>query len=375
MEIKIKKMVRSDKQAYHDELKKLWEEAESLHIQPGSLLDKKIREGLKEISLDVKKETADQYRELVNSKIKKGGDFDLVWHLMQCGTKNSFDKTRSAFRFCIADEIMKITKESDNARKQKDYKLMQAKTIEAYEKYFLFEKYFLSEERIVWGDISHNKKPSGSKKKTMNSVATIKNVFGGIKAKPELIDKYGMILSIAALTGCRPAELQKEIEITISDKLIHISISGAKVGENRGQEVRKISFNLKDYENDEQMNYILSKFAGVEKNIKYQCDKKDYNALRQYLYINHPGFTIYTLRHRAASQLKKEGLPEHEIAGFLGHRTVRSQENYGYARSASKGLSVAGVECSSEIKANQKRYGSRQQKAGVKVGSKPKNGL
>ena len=123
------------------------------------------------------------------------------------------------------------------------------------------------------------------------------------------------------------------------------------------------------------MNYILSKFAGVEKNIKYQCDKKDYNALRQYLYINHPGFTIYTLRHRAASQLKKEGLPEHEIAGFLGHRTVRSQENYGYARSASKGLSVAGVECSSEIKANQKRYGSRQQKAGVKVGSKPKNGL
>ena len=40
MEIKIKKMVRSDKQAYHDELKKLWEEAESLQIQPGSLLDK-----------------------------------------------------------------------------------------------------------------------------------------------------------------------------------------------------------------------------------------------------------------------------------------------------------------------------------------------
>lgn len=375
MEIKIKKMVRSDKQAYHDELKKLWEEAESLHVQPGSILDKKIREGLKEISLDVKKETADQYRELVNSKIRKGGDFDLVWHLMQCGTKNSFDKTRSAFRFCIAEEIMKITKESDNARKQKDYKLMQEKTIEAYEKYFLFEKYFLSEERVVWGDISHNKKPSGSKKKTMNSVATIKNVFGGIKGKPELINKYGMPLAIATLTGCRPSELQKGIEITISDELIHISISGAKVGVDRGQEVRKISFKLKDYGNNEQMNYILSKFSGTEKGIKYQCDKKDYNALRQYLHINHPGFTIYTLRHRVASELKKEGLPEYEIAGFLGHRTVRSQENYGYARSASKGLSVAGVECSNEIKANQKPYGSRQQKAGVSVGSKPKNSL
>lgn len=375
MEINIKKLTRADKQAYQDSLKEILAEAQSLHIEPGGLLDKKIRAGLKEISLGVKEETAEQYRALLNSKIKNNPNADLVSHLLQCGTKNSFDKTRSAIRFCIAEEIMKITKESDTARKNKNYELMKKKTIEAYEKYFLFEREFLSDSKIVWGDISHNRKPSASKKKTMNSVATIKNVFGNLKSKPDLMDRYGMILSISALTGCRPAEVQKEIEITLSDKLIHISISGAKVGEDRGQEVRKISFNINDYQNDEQMNYILSKFTNENKSLKYQCDKKDYNALRQYLYINHPGFSLYTLRHRVASQLKKEGLPEQEIAGFLGHRTVRSQENYGYARSASKGLSVAGVECSNDIKANQKRYGSRQQKAGVKAGTKLKNGL
>ena len=33
--------------------------------------------------------------------------------------------------------------------------------------------------------------------------------------------------------------------------------------------------------------------------------KQEYDSLRQYLYINHPGFSLYTLRHRAASELKK----------------------------------------------------------------------
>lgn len=85
-------------------------------------------------------------------------------------------------------------------------------------------------------------------------------------------------------------------------------------------------------------------------------DKRVYNGLRQYLYINHSGFSLYTLRHRVASELKKSGFDEVTIAGFLGHRTTRSQEHYGYARSGGKGLEVESVEFSNSIKENKKQF-------------------
>lgn len=372
MEINIKKLTRSDKQAYQNSLKEILEEAQNLHVEPGALLDKKIRAGLKEISLGVKEETANQYRDLLNSKIKNNPGADLVSHLLGCGTKNSFDKTRSAIRFCIAEEIMKITKESDTARKNKDYDLMKKKTIEAYEKYFLFEREFLSSNKLVWGDISHNKKPSASKKKTMNSVSTTRAVFADLKSKPELWNRYGMIMAISSLTGCRPAELQKGIDIEVSDGKMHIGISGAKVGENRGQEARKLTFKLSDFQSNEAADYILSELKPGSKFLKYQCSKKDYNSLRQYLYVNHNGFSLYTVRHRVASQLKKEGLSEVHIAAFLGHRTTRSQEHYGYAKSASKGLAVAEVECSNDIRVSQRHYGRRSAVANPGIKTKLK---
>ena len=45
----------------------------------------------------------------------------------------------------------------------------------------------------------------------MNSVSSIKAIFEDLKQKPELFDKYSLILAISSLTGCRPAEIQKEL--------------------------------------------------------------------------------------------------------------------------------------------------------------------
>lgn len=349
-QMKIKKLTTTDKKHLRSSLEALLQECENDGRNPGIAMQNFVSSNLKNINTDVKKETAEQYRELFKSKINKDSDADLVSHLLECGTKNSFDKTRSAFRFCIAEEIKKLLNESDKARKEKNFELMKEKTIEAYRQYILFEKEFLSDSRLVWGDISHKKRGSLSKKKTMNSVATTRSVFDGLKSKQGLLDRYGMILAVSSLTGCRPAEIQKGIGFEIENGKIHMSISGAKVGDDRGQETRKLTFNLKDYAEDEQMNYILSKFNYGQNYLNYKCSKKDYNSLRQYLYINHNGFSLYTLRHRVSSQLKKEGLPEDIVAGFLGHRTTRSQSNYGYSKSALKGLSVDSVECTSDIK-------------------------
>lgn len=361
--MEIKKMTRKDKEDYQNSLKDILSEAEENHIQPGALLDKKIREGLKEINLKIKPETADQYRDLFNAKLNKNPDADLVSNLLECGTRNSFDKARSAFRFCIAEQIMSLTKESDIARKNKDYDLMQKKTLEAYEKYFLFEREFLSDNRVVWNDIAHNKKDSISKKKTMKSADSIKNIFSRLKKNQSTYDRYAMFLSICSVTGCRPAEVVKGIEIQADKDEISFKIWGSKVGENRGQSERKIHLDLTKYNDNEQMNYILSQLK--DNKLFYKADQKLYNSLRQYLYTQHRDFSLYTLRHRVASDLKGLGVDEFTIAAFLGHRVTQSQEFYGYARSGNGGIAVNGVECSDVVIANQSQFAKALSKSAI----------
>ncbi|HHZ9228471.1 TPA: hypothetical protein ACWL6Y_005301 [Klebsiella pneumoniae] len=357
MDFKIKKMTVKDSREIKNEIELLAKKANAESQNLGVVLDREIKEGLKEINLNVKKETAEQYRKLFSHKLSLNNN-DIVSHLLECNTRNTFDKTRSAFRFCIAEKIQELRKESEQARREKNYDLMQKKTIEAYQMFFFFQRDFLSENRVTWNDISYRKIDSKSKKKTMNSVSTIKAIFEDLKQKPELFDKYSLILAISSLTGCRPAEIQKGVRLEVSPPLLNICISGAKVGEDRGQEKRILKFNIKEFAQNEQFNLIMSKIKQNNK-FEYKCSKQEYDSLRQYLYINHPGFSLYTLRHRAASELKKDGFSEEMIAAFLGHRVTRSLENYGYARSGKGGPKVAGVEHSNAIKSNTRRYKSK----------------
>ena len=357
MDFKIKKMTVKDSREIKNEIELLAKKANAESQNLGVFLDREIKEGLKEINLNVKKETAEQYRKLFSYKVSLNNN-DIVSHLLECNTRNSFDKTRSAFRFCIAEKIQELRKESEKARREKNFDLMQKKTVEAYQMFFFFQRDFLSENRVTWNDISYRKIDSKSKKKTMNSVSSIKAIFEDLKQKPELFEKYSMILAISSLTGCRPAEIQKGIGLELSPPLLNICISGAKFGEDRGQEKRILKFNINEFAENEQFKLIMSKMKQNNK-LEYKCSKQEYDSLRQYLYINHPGFSLYTLRHRAASELKKDGFSEEMIAAFLGHRVTRSLENYGYAKSGKGGPKIAGVEHTNAIKSNTKRYKSK----------------
>ncbi|WP_217427818.1 hypothetical protein, partial [Serratia marcescens] len=67
---------------------------------------------------------------------------------------------------------------------------------------------------------------------------------------------------------------------------------------------------------------------------------KDYDGLRKYLNRHHKGTSLYTYRHKVASNLKATGASKRQIAEFLGHRTTESQQHYGYSRSGSGGHSM-----------------------------------
>lgn len=355
MDFKSRKLTLNEKK----DLEKIYSESEikakKMGTQPGVVLEMAMKEMMKNINMDVNKDTADQYRKLFKSKIENSKSNDLVTGLLECGTRNSFDKTRSAFRFCICEKIQQLRKEADNARRIKDYDTMKAKTKEAFELSFIFDKDFLSENRIQWNDISHNKKESASKRKTMKNADTIDDIFKRLKNNQSTYDRYAGFLSICSITGCRPAEILKGVEIVRKyEDGISFKILGAKVGNDRGQSERTLHFDLSKYNDSEQMNFILSQLK--DNKFTYKADQKLYNSLRQYLYTQHRTFSLYTLRHRVASDLKASGADDFTIAAFLGHRVTQSQEFYGYARSSKGGIAVTGVECSDVVKANKSQF-------------------
>lgn len=135
MEFKIKKVTVKDSRDMKVEIEQLVKKAEAERQNLGVILDRQIKNGLKEINLNVKKETAEQYRKLFNYKLGLNNN-DIVSHLLECNTRNSFDKTRSAFRFCIAEKIQELRNDSEKARREKNFDLMQKKTIEAYQMFF-----------------------------------------------------------------------------------------------------------------------------------------------------------------------------------------------------------------------------------------------
>ncbi|MBZ4359391.1 hypothetical protein LAM19_24375, partial [Mycobacterium tuberculosis] len=56
-------------------------------------------------------------------------------------------------------------------------------------------------------------------------------------------------------------------------------------------------------------------------------NKKDYDGLRKYLNRHHKGTSLYTYRHKVASNLKATVASKRQIAEFLGHRTTESQQH------------------------------------------------
>ncbi|WP_268063560.1 hypothetical protein, partial [Citrobacter sp. W9] len=74
--MKIKKLTTTDKKHLRSSLEALLQECENDGRNPGIAMQNFVSSNLKNINTDVKKETAEQYRELFKSKINKDSDAD-----------------------------------------------------------------------------------------------------------------------------------------------------------------------------------------------------------------------------------------------------------------------------------------------------------
>lgn len=145
--------------------------------------------------------------------------------------------------------------------------------------------------------------------------------------------KYRMALLTAALTGCRPSELEKGIRVYISDNHVNFLIEGAKVDENKGQPIRTISYHLSS--SNELLHSLIKEFptqqhvfnVSITKAINFTLEIR---RIAKKIWPEHQEpITAYCFRHQFASDLKKTHSGE-DVSRALGHSTNKTRKRYGH---------------------------------------------
>ena len=146
------------------------------------------------------------------------------------------------------------------------------------------------------------------------------------------LPRYRAAAAVAAISGCRPAELVKGIEVSVAHGSLKIRISGAKVSKNSGQEWRELSFDLPS---ENPLALILGRIAleeGGQTVVKIDDARAFSGAVREAGKRAFPKFgrtiTPYSFRHQVASDLKAAELGD-QISAALGHSVSDTRGSYG----------------------------------------------
>lgn len=177
------------------------------------------------------------------------------------------------------------------------------------------------------------------------------------------LEKYRIQYTVAALTGCQPADLEKGVAVRISDdgKNITFEIKGSRITEAAGQPTRSIGFEI----NNENcfMEALLKEYSTLRRGhgddfaLTVTIDSaKNFSAAinrasKRLAMGGEKGLTAYNLRHAFSSDMKAAKLSSEQIAKLLGHSTEKSQSRLGQSRmSKGKRIVPITIESAREIK-------------------------
>jgi integrase len=157
--------------------------------------------------------------------------------------------------------------------------------------------------------------------------------------------------AVAALTGCRPAEVAS-VRIEQANGVLVITIPGAKVSDTSGQPYRKFSIKT---DAGPEFAYLVERVKNGPVLLSSDSTASAFSealkrAGRQSLGDKAPPMTGYVYRHALACDMKADGADRDAIASALGHAVTKTQSHYGRATGGTKGKRVFQVEAARPIK-------------------------
>lgn len=214
-----------------------------------------------------------------------------------------------------------------------------------------------------------NSKPRHSKRQDLRGLPWDwrESLYAVLRARK---NQFQRAYLVAAVSGCRPAELVAGVTVEITDTLLTVRIlHGAKVKEYQGQPWREISyrFDSKAHPLVQALHEDISRDASIHAGygaVEVKINKTDglTSAIRRagkFLWPKRK-ITPYCLRHAAASDWKA-CLSADEVSGALGHFAPDTKRLYGQAQmSKTGGLKPVAVKADRPVKATSKTLpGSR----------------
>jgi integrase len=324
--------------------------------------------------------TKDEYRNISNNlDLTRPAPWEPVQIEKKAGTKNTFYKYRAATRFVALERAQVALRVYGNTKNEDEKKAAYAVMLTAAADLVRYPadaqpghepKKLIAQMQAIGDDDTANslkKQKSEFKKKEpketnakLQDARKIQKIEGWRTLLfNELVARGGKWIdhaAVAALTGCRPAEVTRVQIEKIGDALV-ITIPGAKVSEIKGQPYRK--FTITADTNGPEFAYLLERVKDAPLLLEVPFDVKApastfsealKSAGQKVFPKNTPSMTGYVYRHAIACDMKADGAGMDHIAASMGHAVTKTQSYYGRAAGGKAGTRVFSIEAAREIK-------------------------
>lgn len=385
-------------------MERVAEQAKSTQVQRSELLknvnvERWLREQIKVHKKDAATgdATKSEYRSISdNLEMTRPASWEPVQIEKKAGTKNTFYKYRAAIRFVALERAQVALRVYGNTKNEMERKAAYAvmltaaadlarypadaqpgfKTADAALTAARASQAGFAAVANAMGDVIEQPKLPAQHGKTASEF-TNKNAPKDTNAKlkdaqkiqkidgwrgllfAELVKREGKWIdhaAVAALTGCRPAEVTS-VQIERIGNALVITIPGAKVSEIKGQPKRK--FTITADSNGPEFDYLLQRVTGAPLVLEVPFgvtrpastfSEALKSAGEKVFPKNTPPMTGYVYRHAIACDMKADGAEMNHIAASMGHAVTKTQSYYGRASGGKAGTRVFSIEAERDIR-------------------------
>lgn len=270
--------------------------------------------------------------------------------------KRSAYKLKAAYQHGTAEHILELLRDVDRARRAGDREQAATARQRATELARELDRAdYERQNRFQVGDTAYTPprpRKRGGKRQSVRSLP--EDWHRRLIAATQERDRLPVM--VLALTGARPVELEKGIQVECLGEDVRVTVEGAKTGQGHGQTWRRfritgpVAAELARALRDANLETATVALPGEQPN-RRDAFRKRLKTAAQHAGLG-PRVSPYTLRHALASQLKAAGLPVEQAAAVLGHSVTQTQSLYGHRTHGGRGggHAIDAVECAQSIR-------------------------